>query len=58
VVKGFFKGKILLNLRTAANLAEHFSVDDLVRIIQDSRAGVKSVAAIATREQSIPEIGR
>jgi hypothetical protein len=53
----FLKGKILLNLGAAAILAERFSVDDLLRVIQDSRAGVKSVAAIATQEQSLPEIG-
>lgn len=54
----FRKGKILLNLSAAAMVAERFAVDDLLRVIEDSRASVQSVEAIATKEQSIPDVGR
>jgi hypothetical protein len=55
---GFLKGKILLNLSTAALVTEGFSVDDLLRVIEDSRARVQSVEAVATTEQQVPIVGR
>lgn len=54
----FLKGKLLLNINAAALVTERFSVDDLLRVIENSRARVQSVAAIATTEQPIPVVGR
>jgi len=55
---GFLKGKILLNINAAARVTERFSVDDLLQVIEDSRARVQSVEAVATTEQPIPVVGR
>ena len=55
---GFLKGKILLNINAAALVSERFSVDDLLQVIDDARARVQSVAAVATTEQPIPVVGR
>lgn len=55
---GFLKGKILLNLNAAALVTERFSVDDLLGVIDDARAKMKSVAAVATTEEPIPVLGR
>jgi hypothetical protein len=55
---GFLKGKILLNIDAAALVTEHFSVDDLLQVIEDSRVRVQSVPAVATSKQSIPVVGR
>jgi hypothetical protein len=51
----FFKGKILLDLRAAARSARDFSVDDLVAVIESSRAQRDAVDAVASAE--LPSLG-
>jgi hypothetical protein len=51
----FFKGKILLDLRAAARSAPDFSVDDLLAVIEASRAQRDSVDAVVAAE--LPRVG-
>lgn len=51
----FFKGKILLDLRSAARSAPAFSVDDLLAVIEASRAQRDAVDAVAATE--LPSLG-
>ncbi len=55
--RSFLKGKLLLDLKAAARLTDGFSVDDLLRVIERSRAARESVEAVATREQVSPRTG-
>jgi hypothetical protein len=51
----FFKGKILLDLRAAARSAADFSVDDLLAVIEASRAQRDSVDAVVAAD--LPSVG-
>lgn len=53
----FLKGKILLDLRAGARQNPYFSVDDLLWVIDKSRAERDAVEAVATRAQELPELG-
>ena len=53
----FLKGKILLNLGAAAHVSRHFSIDDLLAVINGSENALGAVDAVATRGQSIPRLG-
>ncbi|MGH2748635.1 MAG: hypothetical protein ACRDKB_12025 [Actinomycetota bacterium] len=53
----FLKGKVLLDLRAGARQSPHFSVDDLLWVIDKSRAERDTVEAVATRAQELPELG-
>jgi hypothetical protein len=51
----FLKGKILLDLRTAARSATEFEVGDLLDVIEASRAQRDAVDAVAGRD--LPRVG-
>ena len=55
--KRFLKGKVLLDLRAGAHQASYFSVDDLLLVIDRSRAQREAVEAVATKAQELPELG-
>lgn len=55
--RSFLKGKILLDLRAGAMQSRHFSVDDLLWVIDSAAAGRESVEAVATKVQELPELG-
>ena len=56
--ESFLKGKILLNLGAAARVANTFNVDDLLWVILRAAEERDTVEAVATRQGTIPEIGR
>ncbi|MFN2525521.1 MAG: hypothetical protein ABR505_04565 [Actinomycetota bacterium] len=53
----FPKGKVLLDLTTAAAAAAEFSVDLLLQVVERSRAQRDEVGAVAILGQTLPEIG-
>jgi hypothetical protein len=53
----FLKGKILLDLRAGARQTPYFSVDDLLWVIDRSRAERDHVEAVATKVCELPELG-
>ncbi len=55
--KAFKKGKVMLDLRTAASTSRSFEVDDLFMVIERSRALRDSVEAAAFPGVALPEIG-
>ncbi len=55
--KAFKKGKVMLDLRAAASTSRSFEVDDLLRVIERSRALRDSVEAVDIPGAELPEIG-
>jgi hypothetical protein len=53
----FKKGKILLDLRTAAHTGGGFSVDALLQVVGRSRAQRDQVDSVAIPGEDLPEIG-
>jgi hypothetical protein len=54
----FVKGKLLINLSAAAVVSKQFLVDDLLRVVAESRANLDAVESVATRRQTLRELGR
>jgi hypothetical protein len=54
----FLKGKILLDLSTAANESRTFKVDDLLRVIHRSAEGLGAVEAVEIKGYPTQEVGR
>ena len=55
--ESFLKGKILLDLTTAARISRTFSVDDLLWVILRASDARDAVEAVATKGQEVPELG-
>lgn len=55
--ESFLKGKILLNIATAARVSRGFSVDDLLWVILRSSESRDALEAVATKGQDVPEMG-
>ena len=55
--ESFLKGKILLNLATAARVSRTFSVDDLLWVILRSSESRDALEAVATKGEDVPELG-
>ena len=56
--RDFAKGKILLDLTASAHRWPTFSVDDLIDVIERSRAARDVVEAVRVAGRAVPEIGR
>lgn len=55
--QSFLKGKILLDLTTAARVSRIFSVDDLLWVILRASDARDALEAVATEGQAVPELG-
>ncbi len=55
--KSFKKGKVMLDLSTAAHSARSFEVDDLFRVIDRARALREAVEAVDLLGVDLPEVG-
>lgn len=55
--ESFLKGKILLDLTTAARISRTFNVDDLLWVILRSSENRDAVEAVATTGEAVPELG-
>ncbi len=53
----FLKGKLLLDLRTAAQVGPEFAVDALVGVIERARDGRDALEAVAIAGHPVPEVG-